>query len=387
MDDRSVVIIGGGIVGSMCAYFLRQEGFAGRVTVLERDPSYRFSSTALSAAGIRTQFGCAINVGMSLFGAGFIGSLEQRFGPGTNIGFRENGYLFVGAPGSEAGRLAGVAMQRAQGASIDVLAPQDLAARFPWLNCDGIALGTFGAKNEGWFDAWALLTLVRDAARRLGVDYRHEAASGLRTSGSRVTAVCTASGDEIPADIVVNAAGALSGRVAGWLGIDLPVTPRKRTVFFIKADLDGAAMPLLFDISGLWLRPEGDGFICGMAPKGADPDADGDFEPDHAMFEDLVWPALAHRIPALERLRLGRAWAGHYEFCALDQNGVIGAHDDIDNFIFATGFSGHGVMHSPATGRGVAELITHGAYRTLDLSPLGYRRVREGRPMPETVIY
>jgi glycine/D-amino acid oxidase-like deaminating enzyme len=387
MADRTVVIIGGAIVGSMTAFFLREEGFSGRIVVLERDPSYRFSSTALSAAGIRTQFGCDINVRMSLFGAAFIRTLKQRFGQDADIGFRENGYLFVGAPGSEPGRLAGVAMQREQGASIDVLAPPDLAAKFPWLNCDGIALGTFGTKNEGWFDAWALLTLVRTEARRRGVEYLHETAAELRTSGPYVTAVRTASGTEIKADVVVNAAGALSGRVAAWLGIDLPVTPRKRTVFFIKADLDGTHIPLLFDIGGLWLRPEGDGFICGMAPKGADPDADGDFEPDHAMFEDLVWPALAHRIPVLERLRLERSWAGHYEFCALDQNGIVGPHDQFENLIFATGFSGHGVMHSPATGRAVAELITHGAYRSLDLSPLGFARIRTQSPMAETVIY
>ena len=171
---------------------------------------------------------------------------------------------------------------------------------------------------------------------------------------------------------MVNAARALSGRIAEWLGIDLPVTPRKRTVFFIKGALDGTQMPLLFDTSGLWLRPEGDGFICGMAALGDDPEADGDFEPDHAMFEDLVWPALAHRIPALECLRQERAGAGHDEFCALDQNGIVGPHDHFENFRFATGFSGHGVMHAPATGRGVAVLITHGADRTLDRSPLGF---------------
>ena len=387
MAEPSVVIIGGAIVGSMTAYFLRQEGFAGRITVLERDPSYRFSSTALSAAGIRTQFGCDINVRMSLFGAGFIKSLKQRFGAEADIGFRENGYLFLGAAGSEAGRMAGVEMQRAQGASIDVLTPPELDAKFPWLNQDGVTTATLGASNEGWFDAWAMLSLVRDAARRLGVDYVHDAATGLAMTGARVTAVRTASGAEIAADWVVNAAGALSGRVAAWLDIDLPVTPRKRTVFFIKAKLDGSRMPLLFDTEGLWMRPEGDGFICGMVPPGHDPDAYDDFEPDHAMFEDLVWPALAHRIPVLEQLRMERSWAGHYEFNALDQNGVIGPHDEVGNFIFATGFSGHGVMHSPATGRGVAELITHGGFRTLDLSPLGYGRVRESRPLAETVIY
>ena len=202
-----------------------------------------------------------------------------------------------------------------------------------------------------------------------------------------MTAVRTAAGETIAADWVVNAAGPASGRVGSWLGIDLPVSPRKRTVFHLKARLDGNSMPLLFDGRGSWMRPEGDGFICGTVPHDGDPDATGDFEPEHEAFEDFLWPVLAHRVPALETLRVESAWAGHYEVNALDHNGVIGPHDVLENFIFACGFSGHGVMHSPATGRGVAEWIMHGGYRSLDLSPLGYHRVRDGRPMTETVVY
>jgi glycine/D-amino acid oxidase-like deaminating enzyme len=389
MTGKCVVIIGGAIVGSMTAYFLRQEGYSGRIVVLERDPTYQYCSTALSAASIRTQFGCPINVRMSLFGAALFKSLEQRFGAGSDIGFRERGYLFLGGPGTETSRRAGAAMQMENGAAVGVLSPDDMAQRFAWLNLDSLAIGTLGLAHEGWFDAWSLLRLVRDASRGLGVEYLHETAIGIDAEASRVTAVRTLSGAVIPADWVVNAAGPAAGRVASWLGVDLPVTPRKRTVFFIKADLDGSVMPMLFDTSGVWMRPEGDGFICGISPREADsdPDAEGDFEPDHALFENTVWPALAHRVPILERLRVVRAWAGHYEVNALDHNGVIGPHDHLENFIFAAGFSGHGVMHSPATGRGVAELIVHGGYRSLDLSPLGYGRVRSGQPMPETVIY
>jgi glycine/D-amino acid oxidase-like deaminating enzyme len=326
---------------------------------------------------------------MSLFGAALFKSLEQRFGAGSDIGFRERGYLFLGGPGTETSRRAGAAMQMENGAAVGVLSPDDMAQRFAWLNLDSLAIGTLGLAHEGWFDAWSLLRLVRDASRGLGVEYLHETAIGIDAEASRVTAVRTLSGAVIPADWVVNAAGPAAGRVASWLGVDLPVTPRKRTVFFIKADLDGSVMPMLFDTSGVWMRPEGDGFICGISPREADsdPDAEGDFEPDHALFENTVWPALAHRVPILERLRVVRAWAGHYEVNALDHNGVIGPHDRLENFIFAAGFSGHGVMHSPATGRGVAELIVHGGYRSLDLSPLGYGRVRSGQPMPETVIY
>jgi glycine/D-amino acid oxidase-like deaminating enzyme len=386
-DSGTVVIVGGAIVGSMTAYFLRREGYAGQITVLERDPSYQFSSTARSVSAIRTQFASPVNVRMSLFGASVIKTLKQHFGPDADIGFRERGYLVLASEAASADHLAMTRMQIENGATIAVLRQNELAVRFPWLNLDGVALGTLGTANEGWFDAWALLLLARAAAKRLGVDYRHAEAVGFETKASRVSAVRTATGETIPADWVVNAAGPASGRVASWLGIDLPVSPRKRTVFHVKARLDGGAMPLLFDGEGSWMRPEGDGFICGTVPHDGDPDATGDFEPEHAAFEDFLWPALAHRVPALESLRVESAWAGHYEVNALDHNGVIGPHHVLENFIFACGFSGHGVMHSPATGRGVAELIVHGGYRSLDLSPLGYDRVREGRPMTETVVY
>jgi FAD-dependent oxidoreductase domain-containing protein 1 len=387
LSQGPVVIVGGAIVGSMTAYFLREQGHEGPITVLERDPSYQFSSTARSVSAIRTQFASPVNVRMSLFGAAFIKSLKQRFGPAADIGFRERGYLILGSEDTIEDCRAMARMQIENGASIAVLGPEELAVRFPWLNLDGVGLGTLGTTNEGWFDAWALLQLARAAARRAGVDYRHAEAVGFETKASRVTAVRTAAGETIAADWVVNAAGPASGRVASWLGIELPVAPRKRTVFHLKARLDGSAMPLLFDGQGTWMRPEGDGFICGTVPHDGDPDATGDFEPEHAAFEQFLWPILAHRVPAFESLRLESAWAGHYEVNALDHNGVVGPHDVLENFVFACGFSGHGVMHSPATGRGVAELIVHGGYRSLDLSPLGYDRVRDGRPVTETVVY
>jgi glycine/D-amino acid oxidase-like deaminating enzyme len=187
---------------------------------------------------------------------------------------------------------------------------------------------------------------------------------------------------------VVVAAGPASGRISAMVGIDLPIEPRKRTVFMIRAPLDGVGMPLVFDTSGMWIRPEGAGFICGIhPPPERDGDATGDFDPDLHLMDDPLWPLLAHRIPALEQLRVQRAWAGHYDMCLLDHNAVIGRYPDIPNLILASGFSGHGVQHGPATGRAVSELIRFGEYRSLDLTPFGYARVRENRPMWESLVY
>ncbi|MFT4014665.1 MAG: FAD-binding oxidoreductase [Paracoccus sp. (in: a-proteobacteria)] len=383
-----VVIVGGAIMGSFAAWFLRREGFAGEITVVEKDPTYRFCSTALSAASIRTQFGTPVNIRMSLYGADFFRRIKDTFGPGADIGFVEKGYLILGGPETVAARRAGVAMQRAEGADIIALSPDELAARYPWLSLEGIGIGTFGQRNEGWFDAWSLLSLVRAAARDLGVRYVAAEAAGFDLAGARIHTVRLADGTALPCDWCVMAAGPASGALTAALGQPLPVTPRKRTVFSFRAPLRAGNFPMLFDASGVWIRPEGEGFIGGIQPpEDRDPDATGDFEPHHDLLEDVFWPLLATRIPAMEQLRLERAWAGHYEINDLDHNGILGPHDQIANLIFATGFSGHGVMHAPAAGRGVAEHILHGGYTSLDLSPLGYHRIRSGQPMHESIVY
>ncbi|MDE2580267.1 MAG: FAD-binding oxidoreductase [Rhodospirillales bacterium] len=374
-----VVVIGGGIVGSCIACFL-----AGHrdVVVLERDPTYRFASTTLSAASYRTQFSLPVNVRMSLFGASFLEAMAER------IGLVRRAYLVLAGPDGAAALAGNHAMQVAEGAEVALFGPSAIAERFPWLNPDGLACATLGLAHEGWFDAYLLLRAVREAAISRGARYVADAAVGLERAGGAIAAVQAAKAGRIAAGEVVIAAGRDAGRVAALADVVLPVVGRKRTVFVLRAPLAGTGLPLVFDTSGAWLRPEGEGFIGGIAPRPeADPDPGDDFDPDLDLLETTLWPALAHRIPALERLRMTRAWAGHYDMCLLDHNAVIGRHPEIANLVFAAGFSGHGVQHAPAAGRGVAELIRFGAYRTLDLSPLGYERVRDNRPMPEDEVY
>lgn len=385
--NKQVVIVGGAIMGSFAAWSLRRAGFTGGITVIEKDPTYRLCSTALSAAAIRTQFGTPINIRMSLFAIDLFRRAAEVFGPGADIGYRENGYLILGAPETAAARRRAVAMQRAEGADVLALAPDDIASRFPYLALDGVGIGTFGQTGEGWFDAWSLLSLVRAGAREMGVTYVAGAVTGFDQRGGRIAAVRL--GDaRITCDICVLAAGAASGALMATLDQPLPVSPRKRTVFSFRAPLEAGNLPMLFDTSGIWIRPEGQGFIGGIQPPEAqDPDATGDFEPHHGLLEAPYWPALALRIPAMEHLRLERSWAGHYEVNALDHNGVIGFHDELANLVLCTGFSGHGVMHAPAAGRGVAELVTEGRFTSLDLSPLGYGRIRSATPLRETIVY
>ena len=386
-----VVVVGGGIVGTFCALELRRAGHVGPITVVEMDTTYARSSTALSAASIRTQFVTPVSIAMSLHAIQLFRRLGAYVGEDdADIGYVERGYLILGTPDQVDVRVSAAAMQRSHGADVVVLEPDELRRRFPYLHLADIAIATFGATGEGWFDAWSLLSLARRAARREGVEYVERRVTGLDVDGAgeAVVAVRLASGDALPCDVCVLAAGAQSGRVAAFAGIDLPVVPKKRSVFHFQAPVDGSRFPMLFDTSGLWVRPEGEGFIGGIQPPPEDdPDADGDFEPHHELFEEVFWPLVARRIPAMDHLRLRRSWAGHYEANLLDHNGVIGPHDRVTNLLFATGFSGHGLMHAPATGRGIAELVTTGDYRTIDLSPFEWCRIRDDRPLVETIVY
>jgi FAD-dependent oxidoreductase domain-containing protein 1 len=356
------VIIGGGIIGSCTAYFLAEHN---EVIVLEKDPTDQYASTTLSAASIRTQFSLSLNVRMSLFGARFLAAMAER------IGLVHSAYLVLAGPDGAETLRTNRQTQLAHGADIAFYEGPAIAIRFPWLNTEDLACATLGLRHEGWFDAYSLLRAVRSDAIARGARYIHDEAAVIDLAGPTATAIRTASGERIAADYIVIAAGPASGRIAALAGIALPVEPRKRTVFMIRAPLDNAGMPLVFDPSGAWLRPEGNGFICGISPPDQpDPDATGDFNPDTEPLESHVWPALAHRIPAPEQLRLQRAWAGHYDMCLLDHNAIIGPYPDIPNLLIASGFSGHGVQHGPATGRAIAELIRFGTYRTLDLTPI-----------------
>ena len=385
MPGTDIVIIGGAIVGASIAWFLREEGFSGSIAVIERDPTFARSATTLSAASIRQQFSLAENIRLSRFTLGFFRGLKERFGPEADIGFREKGYLILAGPQGLPALKASHAVQVAEGADIALEDGDALRRRFPWLCPDGIAAGAYGRSGEGWFDAHALLSLLRKALKTRDVELASGEVAAIGKDGDRVSTVTLADGRRLDAGLVVNAAGPNAGRVAALAGIALPVEPRKRSVFVFEARERFGDMPLLVDTSGVWLRPEGALYITGGAEteEGEGPAAPDDFEPDWPLFEDVIWPALAARVPAFEAIRPGRAWAGHYDYNTLDQNAVIGPHPDVANFLFANGFSGHGLQQAPAVGKALAEWIVHGGWRTLDCSAFGYERIAAGRPFRE----
>jgi len=385
-----IVIVGGGVMGAATACFLaRDHGVA--ATVLERDPSYAQASSALSASSIRQQFSTPINIALSRESLAFyrrIGSELAVAGEAPEIGLNERGYLFLASADGVPILETNHALQRGHGADVALFDPQALRERFPWLSTTGIALASLGLSGEGWFDGWSVLQAFRRKAIACGARFVH--ANALRLLGAPgregvARAVLATDGQRFDVDAVLVAAGAWSAPLLATVGVNLPVRARKRDVFVVESPAVLPACPLVIDPSGFWFRPEGNGgrFLAGAPPRGDDIDDVPLDRVDHGLFDDVIWPALAARVPAFEALRVASAWAGYYEMNTFDQNGLVGALPGWANLHVACGFSGHGMQQAPAVGRGMAAHLATGRWDAVDLSPLSPRRVAQHRPLVE----
>ncbi|XP_074528399.1 FAD-dependent oxidoreductase domain-containing protein 1 [Halichoeres trimaculatus] len=423
-ERADIVIIGGGIMGWSTAFWLKhKEESLGdlKIVVIEKDPTYSQASTVLSAGGIRQQFSLLDNINLSLASADFIRHINGYLGvmneEPIDLQFNHSGYLFLANEDVAHIMEENHITQKYAGAQVALLSPTQLKEKFPWINTEGVALASYGLENEGSFDPWILLNSFKRKARSLGVVQCYGEVIGMdcesQTLGSfsstrdikRVTSVTvqllnSMQFQPVECSIVVNAAGAFSGKLAAMAGIGqgpegsmagipLPVEPRKRYVYVVHCpDGPGLDTPFLIDHSGVYFRREGLGgnYIAGTSPEESEEPDVGDLEVDHKFFEEKIWPTLAHRVPAFEKLKVTSAWAGYYDYNTLDQNGIIGAHPLVNNMYFATGFSGHGLQHSPAVGCAVAELILNGKFEALDLSRFGFRRILTKEPMLERNI-
>jgi FAD-dependent oxidoreductase domain-containing protein 1 len=385
-----VIIVGGGVMGASLAYWLTRLSPGISVTVIERDPTYAQAATALSVASVRQQFSTEVNVRISRFGIDFIRNFEERLGGGagiTSLGLRENGYLFVTTEVQNATLMAELAvMQCRLGADTQILDQAALLARFPWLNTADLVAGSFGARDEGWFDNMGLLAGFKAAARAMGAQFVTDEVVGIGTKAGRITGVTLAKGGQVGCTHVVNAAGTRGAAVARMVGFDLAVEPRKRTVFVIDApNARHPDAPLLID-AGFYLRPEDKHWITATLPQNDQACDINDFDPDLHLFEDVIWEQLYHRAPGFDAVKVMRHWVGHYDYNCLDQNAVLGPHPAIEGFWFMNGFSGHGLQQSPAVGRGIAEYMLTGGWQSIDLSDLGVARMVAGQAFRERAV-
>ncbi|HOZ32357.1 MAG TPA: FAD-binding oxidoreductase [Tabrizicola sp.] len=389
-----VVIIGGAIMGSSTAWWLTRMGFAGRVLVVERDPSFAQAATTLSFSCIRQQFSTELNIRISQFGADFVQSLRQRMGGDDRVPelkIQNFGYLYLADTEDFAATLrANQRVQAAAGAGTRILTPDQIGAEFPFMSTDDLVLGSLNTVDEGYFDGSTVFDWFRRKAREAGVVYVADEVTGLDLSpaGDRVTGVRLNSGRTVGCGTVVNASGTRGAKVAAMAGIALPIQARKRFNWVIQAEtpLD-RPLPLTIDPSGVFVREVGGGTYMAGGHADVDPEvAFDDFAMDHGLWMDKIWPAIATRIPAFEAVKVISEWAGQYDYNTLDQNAVTGPHPKVTNFLFLNGFSGHGLQQSPAMGRATAEWIVHGGYRSLDLSEFHYDRVAQGRAIVEGAI-
>lgn len=390
-ETSDVVVIGGAAVGSAVAHALTADpDFRGRVIVLEKDRSYALSASALSTSGVRQQFSSAVNVRLSRYTVEFLNDVERHLGTEdetSGVVFHQNGYLYLGGAAACPAFEANNRLQRSLGVDVHLLDRSELARRFPWLGLDDVAVGSFVGRGEGWIDGHGLMSALKRRARARGAEYRYVEAVGLLRTGDRVTGVRCSDGREIGAGHVVNAAGGGGRRIAAMAGLDIPVFNAKQMVFAFESPRRVERMPYTFTPDRLFVRPEGEHYIAGLG-IGADVHADvADFDVEYGLFEEEIWPKLALRVAGFEEARLRSAWAGHYDMNVFDHNAVVGRVPGLEGFYLANGFSGHGLMHAPGIGRGIAELIVQGDYRTIDLSDLSIARVAAGRPIRENIQY
>jgi FAD-dependent oxidoreductase domain-containing protein 1 len=381
-----VAIIGGGVTGCATAYFLEAAG-VGKVCVIEPDPTYAKASTPVATGGCRRLFGLPENIRMSQFSIGFFKDFAAHVGVdghAPDVQWRERGYLFVVGRGHESVLEKNYRLEKELGVNVELMDRKAIAGRYPWMRTDDLALGVL-SPEDGWLDPNSVLQGFRSKARAMGAEFMRDRVVGVFTKGTRVSELELASGACVRADMVVNAAGCWAASVAKLAGMDVPVNPMRRFEHYVELATELPPMPLIKDPDRLVIRPEGKGYSVGLVKSDEPRGFNFDVDPDY--FQDVVWPACAARIPGFEALKLKREWAGLYDENELDGNMILGnSPGRLDNFFIACGFSGHGLMHAPAVGRALKELIVDGRFETIDLSRMGYQRVIDGAPYPETGI-
>lgn len=389
MTKTDVLVIGGAVMGSACATFLLQADPSLSVTVLEPDPTYERAASLKASGGVRRLFALPENIQMSQFSIDWFADFEKHVGvngEAPDLNFKKGGYLFIVPP--DVDKVATLErhqqLQSSLGVNVEMLDPPALKKRFPSLEVEDLGAATL-SPDDGWLDPNAVLQGLRKKARSLGAHYVRDRVVALEASDNLVRSAQLASGETITANWFVNCAGCWAQEVCGMLGIPLPVEPMRRfdTYFDFQGEIE--PLPFIKDLSRLAMRPEGRGFTAGLVdwdePRGFN------FDVDHEYFQRVVWPAAAHRIPSFETIKEGSTWTGLYDQNQLDANMILGVCPGrFGNFLMAVGFSGHGLMHAPAVGRALKELILDRGFQTLDLSRMGYQRVIDDAPYREDGI-
>lgn len=377
-----IVIIGAGIVGASVAWHLSRDGGAGRILILEREQHTGKGSTGKSMGGVRAQFSSELNICLSMYSIEFFRDYDEIVGHPS--GYRPQGYLFLATSERHVEYLNNtIGLQRAVGLeSVERLSTNEIVRRVPALRAGDILCGNFCA-TDGFVDPYSVMNGFLASAQEHGVELCREAeVTGLDMHRGFVR---TNKGD-ISTRIVVNAAGAWSSPVAAMAGVSLPVEPLRRMLVPTEpTDLIPHSCPMVVDMTnGFHFRPEGPGLLMAWNDPEETPGYKTNFDP--AFIEKILIRA-ANRVPGLEAVPVNprRAWAGLYEMTP-DHYPILGEDARAPGLFHATGFSGHGVMHSPATGRITSDLILHGRTEVVDAPVLNVSRFAQGRLLHEMAV-
>ncbi|APG86417.1 FAD-dependent oxidoreductase (plasmid) [Sinorhizobium americanum CCGM7] len=388
-----VVIIGGATMGACSAWFLASNpDFKGKVLVVEPDPTFSKAQTGASNNCMRQQFANPINVRIGQFAAEFVKNFRGELGgdPAVpELAIRNFGYLYLSDnPGLTAVLARDQKVQAENGAGTRMVSRQEIAEAYPFYRLDDIEAGSLNTRDEGYYNAPLMVEwLIRKSIER-GVDYVRNSVISIGREGDRVTSVTLETGEIITAGHIVNAAGTRAGQVAAMAGLKLDIQPKRRYTFIFRAknplDRD---LPLTIDPTGVHFRQFGDDYLVGCPPMGDDETVGfDDFTAEEGIWEKKVHPILSNRFPQFRDVEIVDFWMGHYDFNTFDYNVVIGPHDAVSNFHFTNGSSGHGSQQGPAVGRGVAEQIIYGGFRSLDLTPFLYTRFAKGERVIERAV-
>ncbi|KAJ4244985.1 hypothetical protein NW762_014191 [Fusarium torreyae] len=395
-SSYDVVIVGGATSGSAIAWFLASNpDFKGKVLVVEKDPSLAYSATQASNNCMRQQFATEINVKIAQYAAEFVKDFRKNLkcedGDGIpNIPLRNFGYLYLAdTPEFTAVLKEDQQVQAACGAGTKIISADEIAAKYPFFALRDIHAGSLNTVDEGAFDALGMVRSLRKRAQQLGVDYIDNEVTGMTRVGNKIGSITLKTGESIAVGTVVDAAGTRAAQVSRLADVDLPIEARRRYTYIFSVDEPlPQDLPLTIDPTGVHMRSyrEKD-YLVGCPPIGPDVAVD----PEDFSYPEDVWnkkmlPVLQNRVPQFSTAKVTHSWMGHYEFNTFDHNAIIGPHTEVSNLLFCAGFSGHGSQQAPACGRGVAELITYGEFRTLDLSALAYDRIARNEPLLERAV-